>query len=59
MPGFRLGIHVFKDTEIVDFTSPYGVWSVARRYDAEVIAYAAAYDVYRHDLETLRPSSAL
>lgn len=30
MAGFRLGIYVFKDAEIVDFAAPYGVWSVAR-----------------------------
>ena len=33
MPGFRLGIYVFKDAEIVDFAAPYGVFSVARRFD--------------------------
>jgi transcriptional regulator GlxA family with amidase domain len=30
-PGFRLGIYIFKDAEIVDFAAPYGVFSVARR----------------------------
>ncbi|MDA8345437.1 MAG: DJ-1/PfpI family protein [Thermaerobacter sp.] len=39
MPGFRLGIYVFKDAEIVDFAAPYGVFSVARRYDAELDAF--------------------
>lgn len=34
--GFRLGIYVFKDAEIVDFTAPYGVFSVARWYDPEI-----------------------
>ncbi|HQT31807.1 MAG TPA: hypothetical protein PLE48_12175 [Thiobacillus sp.] len=34
--GFRLGIYVFKDAEIVDFTEPYGVFSVARWYDPEI-----------------------
>ena len=29
--GFRLGIYVFKDAEVVDFAAPYGVISVARR----------------------------
>jgi hypothetical protein len=24
IPGFRLGIYVFKDAEIVDYTAPYG-----------------------------------
>jgi transcriptional regulator GlxA family with amidase domain len=32
-PGFRLGIYIFKDAEIVDFAAPYGVFSVARRMD--------------------------
>src|SRR5579875_1750665 len=27
--GFRLGIYIFKDAEIVDFAAPYGVFSVA------------------------------
>jgi hypothetical protein len=29
MAGFRLGIDVSKDAEIVDFAAPHGVWSVA------------------------------
>ena len=29
--GFRVGIYVFKDVEIVDFAAPHGVLSVARR----------------------------
>ena len=33
IPGFRLGIYVFKDAEIVDYAAPYGVFSVARRFD--------------------------
>jgi len=37
--GFRLGIYVFKDAEIVDFAAPYGVFSVARRLDAELDAF--------------------
>ncbi len=37
--GFRLGIYVFKDAEIVDFAAPYGVFSVARRFDAELDAF--------------------
>lgn len=40
--GFRLGIYVFKDAEIVDFAAPYGVWSVARRYDPELDAFLIA-----------------
>ena len=34
--GFRLGIYIFEDAEIVDFAAPYGVFSVARRYDPEI-----------------------
>ena len=30
--GFRLGVYVFKDAEIVDYAAPYGVFSVARRF---------------------------
>jgi transcriptional regulator GlxA family with amidase domain len=40
--GFRLGIYVFKDAEIVDFAAPYGVFSVARRLDAELDAFLIA-----------------
>jgi transcriptional regulator GlxA family with amidase domain len=40
--SFRLGIYVFKDAEIVDFAAPYGVFSVARRYDAELDAFLVA-----------------
>ena len=40
--GFRLGIYVFKDAEIVDFAAPYGVFSVARRFDAELDAFLIA-----------------
>src|SRR5438045_5493036 len=42
MSGFRLGICVFKAAEIVDFAAPYGVWSVARRYDPELDAFLIA-----------------
>lgn len=38
-PGFRLGIYVFKDAEIVDFAAPHGVFSVARRFDPELEAF--------------------
>jgi transcriptional regulator GlxA family with amidase domain len=41
-PGFRLGIYVFKDAEIVDFAAPYGVFSVARRFDPELDAFLIA-----------------
>ena len=40
--GFRLGIFVFKDAEIVDFAAPHGVFSVARRYDPELDAFLIA-----------------
>ena len=46
-PGFRLGIYVFKDAEIVDYAAPYGVISVARRLDPSLDAFLIA--------ETLRP----
>jgi transcriptional regulator GlxA family with amidase domain len=42
MAGFRLGIYVFKDAEIVDFAAPHGVWSVARRFDPELDAFLIA-----------------
>ena len=42
IPGFRLGIYVFKDAEIIDFSAPYGVFSVARRFDAELDAFLIA-----------------
>jgi transcriptional regulator GlxA family with amidase domain len=50
IPGFRLGIYVFKDAEIVDFAAPYGVFSVARRYDPELDAFFVA--------DALRPVQA-
>lgn len=49
-PGFRLGIYVFKDAEIVDFAAPHGVFSVARRFDPELDAFLVA--------ETMRPVQA-
>jgi transcriptional regulator GlxA family with amidase domain len=48
--GFRLGIYVFKDVEIVDFAAPHGVFSVARRFDAELEAFLIA--------DALRPVQA-
>ena len=42
MPGFRLGIYVFKDVEIVDFAAPHGVFSVARRFMPELEAFLIA-----------------
>jgi transcriptional regulator GlxA family with amidase domain len=40
--GFRLGVYVFKDAEIVDFAAPHGVFSVARRFDPELDAFLIA-----------------
>jgi transcriptional regulator GlxA family with amidase domain len=40
--GFRLGIYVFKDAEIVDFAAPHGVFSVARRFDPDLDAFLIA-----------------
>jgi transcriptional regulator GlxA family with amidase domain len=40
--GFRLGIYMCKDLEIVDFAAPYGVFSVARRLDPELDAFFIA-----------------
>ena len=40
--GFRLGVYVFKDVEIIDFAAPYGVFSVARRFDPELDAFLIA-----------------
>jgi transcriptional regulator GlxA family with amidase domain len=49
-PGFRLGIYIFKDAEIVDFAAPYGVLSVARRFDPSLDVFLLA--------EALRPVQA-
>jgi transcriptional regulator GlxA family with amidase domain len=40
--GFRVGIYVFKDVEIVDFAAPHGVFAVARRFDPELEAFLIA-----------------
>jgi transcriptional regulator GlxA family with amidase domain len=40
--GFRLGVYVFKDAEVIDFAGPYGVFSVARRFDPELEAFLIA-----------------
>lgn len=45
--GFRLGIYVFKDAEVIDYAAPYGVFSVARRFDPELDVFLVA--------ENLRP----
>jgi len=41
-PGFRLGIYIFKDAEIVDFAAPHAVFAVARRFDPELDAFLIA-----------------
>ena len=41
-PGFRLGVYIFKDAEVVDFAAPYGVFSVARRFDPELDVFLVA-----------------
>ncbi|HTT09227.1 MAG TPA: DJ-1/PfpI family protein [Gammaproteobacteria bacterium] len=48
--GFRLGVYIYKDAEIVDFAAPYGVFSVARRLDPSLDAFLIA--------ESLRPVQA-
>jgi len=48
--GFRLGIYICKDLEIVDFAAPYGIFSVARRFDPELDAFFIA--------ESMRPTQA-
>ena len=50
LSGFRLGIYVFKDVEILDFAAPHGVFSVARRFDPEIDAFLVA--------DALRPVQA-
>jgi transcriptional regulator GlxA family with amidase domain len=49
-PGFRLGVYVFKDAEIIDFAAPHGVFSVARRLDPELDAFLVS--------EAMRPVQA-
>lgn len=41
-PGFRLGVYVFKDAEIVDYAAPCGVFSVARRFDPSLDVFLVA-----------------
>lgn len=48
--GFRLGIYAFKDAEVIDFAAPYGVFSVARRFDPELEVFFVA--------EAMRPVQA-
>eukprot|EP00741_Cyanophora_paradoxa_P016869 tig00020943_g16293.t1 len=40
--GFRLGVYIFKDAEVIDFAAPYGVFSVARRSNPELDAFFVA-----------------
>ena len=40
--GFRSGIYVCKDAEILDFAAPHGVFAVARRFDPELEAFLVA-----------------
>lgn len=40
--GFRLGVYIFKNAEIIDYAAPYGVFSVARRLDPELDAFLVA-----------------
>jgi len=42
IPGFRLGVYVFKDAEVVDFAAPIGVFAVARRFNPEFDAFLIA-----------------
>lgn len=37
--GFRLGIYIFKDAEVIDYAAPYGVFSTARRLDPSLDAF--------------------
>ncbi len=47
MQGFRLGVYVFKEAEVVDYAAPYGVFSVAKRFDPELEVFLIA--------ESMRP----
>ena len=40
--GFRLGVYVFKDAEVIDYAAPYGVFSVARRFDPSLDVFLVA-----------------
>lgn len=44
--GFRLGIYIFMDAEVIDHAAPYGVISVARRLDPSLDAFLIA-DAHR------------
>ncbi|CCF12517.1 DJ-1/PfpI family protein [Brevibacillus laterosporus GI-9] len=40
--GFRLGVYIFKDAEVIDYAAPYGVFSVAGRFDPELDVFLVA-----------------
>lgn len=40
--GFRVGIFVCRDAEVVDFSSPYGVLSIARRIQPQIDVFLVA-----------------
>jgi len=40
--GFRLGVYVFKDAEVIDYAAPYGVFSIARRFDPSLDVFLVA-----------------
>jgi transcriptional regulator GlxA family with amidase domain len=40
--GFRLGVYIFKDAEIIDYAAPMGVFSVARRIYPELDTFLIA-----------------
>ena len=41
--GFRVGIYLFKDAEVIDYAAPYGVFSVARRYHPSLDVFLVAH----------------
>ena len=47
--GFRLAVYVFDGAEVIDWAAPYGVFSIARRFDPELDVFLVA--------EALRPVS--
>jgi transcriptional regulator GlxA family with amidase domain len=48
--GFRLGIYIFKDAEILDYAAPFGVFSVARRLQPELDAFLVSESL--HPIQT-------
>nr|WP_040712084.1 DJ-1/PfpI family protein [Paenibacillus curdlanolyticus] len=49
--GFRIGVYLFKDAEVLDYSAPIGVISVAKRYDP-------ALDIFTIS-ESMRPIQTL